>query len=33
MARKPPLWLKPGDTIACTVQGIGSLTNEVVAES
>ena len=32
MARKPPLWMKPGDTIACTVQGIGTLTNAVVAE-
>ncbi|MBK1670496.1 hypothetical protein CKO28_20950 [Rhodovibrio sodomensis] len=33
MARTPPLWLKPGDTIACTVQGIGTLENAVVAES
>jgi 2-keto-4-pentenoate hydratase/2-oxohepta-3-ene-1,7-dioic acid hydratase in catechol pathway len=32
VARTPPLWLKPGDTIACTVQGIGTLTNQVVAE-
>jgi 2-keto-4-pentenoate hydratase/2-oxohepta-3-ene-1,7-dioic acid hydratase in catechol pathway len=33
MARTPRLWLKPGDTIACSVQGIGTLENEVVAEA
>ena len=33
MARTPPLWLKPGDEIACTVEGIGTLTNAVVAEA
>ena len=33
MARTPPLWMKPGDEIACTVEGIGTLTNAVVAEA
>lgn len=32
MARKPPLWLKAGDTVVCEVEGIGSLTNPVAAE-
>lgn len=32
--RKPePLWLKPGDVVTCAVEGIGSITNTVVAES
>lgn len=31
--RKPePLWLKPGDVVTCTVEGIGSVTNKVVAD-
>lgn len=31
--RKPePLWLKPGDVVTCTVEGIGSVTNTVVAD-
>lgn len=30
-ARKPPVWLKPGDTISVEVEGIGTLTNPVVA--
>jgi 2-keto-4-pentenoate hydratase/2-oxohepta-3-ene-1,7-dioic acid hydratase in catechol pathway len=30
MARNPPLWLKPGDTIAVTIEGIGTLENMVV---
>lgn len=32
-ARKPPLWLKPGDTIEVEISGIGALRNPVVAES
>ena len=32
MARKPPRWLKPGDTVTVTVEGLGALTNPVVAE-
>ena len=28
-ARKPPVWLKPGDTIAVEIEGIGTLTNPV----
>ena len=31
-ARKPPVFLKPGDTVTITVQGIGDLTNPVEAE-
>jgi acylpyruvate hydrolase len=31
-ARKPPVWLKPGDTIAVEVDKIGRLENPVVAE-
>ncbi len=30
-ARTPPLWLKPGDTIQVNVEGIGTLSNPVVA--
>lgn len=30
-ARKPPVWLKPGDVIAVEIEGIGTLTNPVVA--
>ncbi len=32
-ARKPPLWLKPGDEITVEVEGVGTLSNPVVAES
>lgn len=32
MARKPPLWLKPGDVVAVEIEGIGQLVNPVVAE-
>jgi 2-keto-4-pentenoate hydratase/2-oxohepta-3-ene-1,7-dioic acid hydratase in catechol pathway len=28
--RKPPVYLKPGDTVSVTVEGIGTLTNPVV---
>ena len=31
-ARKPPLWLKEGDTIEISISGIGTLTNTVVDE-
>lgn len=30
MARKPPLWMKSGDTVTIEIEGIGSLTNPVV---
>jgi 2-keto-4-pentenoate hydratase/2-oxohepta-3-ene-1,7-dioic acid hydratase in catechol pathway len=33
MARKPPVWLKPGDTVTVEIEKIGSLTNPVVAET
>jgi 2-keto-4-pentenoate hydratase/2-oxohepta-3-ene-1,7-dioic acid hydratase in catechol pathway len=32
MARKPPVWLKSGDTVTIEIEGIGSLTNPVVDE-
>ena len=32
-ARKPPVWLKPGDTIAIEIEGIGTLTNSVVNQA
>jgi 2-keto-4-pentenoate hydratase/2-oxohepta-3-ene-1,7-dioic acid hydratase in catechol pathway len=32
MARKPPLWLKPGDEVTIQIEGIGNLTNPVAAE-
>lgn len=31
-ARKPPVFLKPGDTISVELEGIGTLTNPVVAD-
>ncbi len=33
MGRNPKRWLKPGDTVTVTVEGLGSLTNPVVAEA
>ena len=30
-ARRPPIWLKPGDTIAVEIETIGTLTNPVIA--
>lgn len=33
MARKPPLWLKPGDTVTIEIEKIGALTNPVAAEA
>jgi len=32
MARKPPLWLKAGDTMSVEIESIGTLTNPVVDE-
>jgi 2-keto-4-pentenoate hydratase/2-oxohepta-3-ene-1,7-dioic acid hydratase in catechol pathway len=32
MARKPPRWLKPGDTVTIEIEGIGRLVNPVVEE-
>ena len=29
--RKPPVFLKPGDVVECEVEGIGSISNKVVA--
>jgi 2-keto-4-pentenoate hydratase/2-oxohepta-3-ene-1,7-dioic acid hydratase in catechol pathway len=31
-ARKPPVWLTPGDVVEVTVEGVGSIRNRVVAE-
>jgi 2-keto-4-pentenoate hydratase/2-oxohepta-3-ene-1,7-dioic acid hydratase in catechol pathway len=31
-ARKPPVWLLPGDTVEVAIDGIGVLQNQVVAE-
>jgi acylpyruvate hydrolase len=31
-ARKPPVWLQPGDVIEVTVEGVGTIRNHVVAE-
>jgi len=31
-ARTPPVWLRPGDTIAIEIEGIGTLTNPVISE-
>jgi 2-keto-4-pentenoate hydratase/2-oxohepta-3-ene-1,7-dioic acid hydratase in catechol pathway len=33
MARKPPVWLKPGDVVTVEIEKIGALTNPVVAET
>lgn len=32
MARKPPVWLKPGDSVSIDIDRIGTLTNPVIAE-
>jgi 2-keto-4-pentenoate hydratase/2-oxohepta-3-ene-1,7-dioic acid hydratase in catechol pathway len=32
-ARKPPVWLKPGDEVTVRVEGLGELTNPVIAEA
>ena len=31
MGRKPPVWLKAGDTVKVEIEGIGALTNNVVS--
>ena len=31
-ARKPPVWLEPGDVIEVTIEGLGTIRNRVVAE-
>jgi 2-keto-4-pentenoate hydratase/2-oxohepta-3-ene-1,7-dioic acid hydratase in catechol pathway len=33
IGRNPQRWLKPGESVTATVEGLGSLTNPVVAES
>jgi 2-keto-4-pentenoate hydratase/2-oxohepta-3-ene-1,7-dioic acid hydratase in catechol pathway len=33
MARKPPVWLKPGDKVTIAIEGIGELTKPVIAEA
>jgi 2-keto-4-pentenoate hydratase/2-oxohepta-3-ene-1,7-dioic acid hydratase in catechol pathway len=33
MARKPPVWLKHGDTVSIELERVGTLTNPVVAET
>ncbi|MFA7344983.1 MAG: fumarylacetoacetate hydrolase family protein [Terrimicrobiaceae bacterium] len=33
MARKPPVWLKPGDSVTIEIEKIGSLTNPVEFEA
>ncbi|MGA2500590.1 MAG: fumarylacetoacetate hydrolase family protein [Tepidisphaeraceae bacterium] len=32
MARKPPVWLNPGDTVSVELEKVGTLTNPVVSE-
>src|ERR1700722_13684513 len=32
LGRKPKRWLRPGETVTVTVEGLGALTNPVVAE-
>jgi 2-keto-4-pentenoate hydratase/2-oxohepta-3-ene-1,7-dioic acid hydratase in catechol pathway len=32
MGRNPKRWLKPGESVTVTVEGLGSLTNPVIAE-
>ena len=32
MARKPPVWLKPGDSVTIEIEKIGALTNPVINE-
>lgn len=32
MARQPPVWLQPGDTVTIEIEGIGALTNPVDKE-
>ena len=32
LGRNPKRWLKPGETVTVTIEGLGSLTNPVIAE-
>jgi 2-keto-4-pentenoate hydratase/2-oxohepta-3-ene-1,7-dioic acid hydratase in catechol pathway len=32
MAANPPRWLRPGDRVAVEIEGIGRLSNPVIAE-
>jgi 2-keto-4-pentenoate hydratase/2-oxohepta-3-ene-1,7-dioic acid hydratase in catechol pathway len=32
-ARKPPLWLRPGDTVEVEISSVGILRNPIIAES
>jgi acylpyruvate hydrolase len=32
-ARKPPVWLQPGQTVRTSVEGVGELVNECVKET
>lgn len=32
VARKPPVWMKPGDVVEVTIEGIGTLVNPIVEE-
>eukprot|EP01083_Nonionella_stella_P045013 121040_1 len=31
-ARRPPVWLRPGDEVECCVEGIGTIRNTIVAK-
>ncbi len=31
-ARKPPVWMKPGDVVEVTIEGVGTLSNPIAAE-
>jgi 2-keto-4-pentenoate hydratase/2-oxohepta-3-ene-1,7-dioic acid hydratase in catechol pathway len=31
--RKPPIWMKPGDTVEIEISGLGTLRNSIVDES
>jgi len=32
LERSDPRWMRPGDTVVCTIEGIGSMTNPVASE-
>lgn len=32
MARRPPLWMKPGDVVEVEIEGVGLLSNPIVAD-
>jgi acylpyruvate hydrolase len=32
LARKPPLWMKPGDVVEVEIENIGLLRNPIIAE-